>query len=773
MPARRPSSAISVTRVGVPSASGGRGAGDFRAMGMSPTSVRPARGFGLIRSIPLLALAIIAGLGVTVAAAAEPARPPLRADLVIYGATPGGITAAIQARKMGRSAILIEPSRFLGGLTAGGLGATDIGNKKAIGGLAREFYRRVYRHYDRPDAWRFETKVGYWSKRQQPGEDTMWTFEPKVATAIFTAWLAEHGITPIHGERLDLKTGVVKEGTRIVSIRMESGREFAGAMFIDATYEGDLLAKAGCSYRVGREANAEFGETLNGIQVGRADKHQFIVPVDPWVRKGDRSSGLLPGVSDEPPGEDGAADHRVQAYCYRLCTTDVPENRVPWPKPATYDPLRFELLLRNFEAGDQRIPWAPILMPNRKTDTNNNFAISTDHLGANYLYPDADYPTRERIIQDHLDYQQGLMWTLANSPRVPEKVRKHFMTWGLAKDEFIGTGNWPHQLYVREARRLVGEYVMAERNCRGAAVAEDSAGMGAYGMDSHNVRRHVDASGFARNEGDIQVHGFVPYPISYRSLIPKRAEATNLLVPVSMSATHIAYGSIRMEPVFMVLGQSTATAAVMALESNLAVQDVPYPKLRERLLADGQALEWTGPKPVFGVDPKSLPGIVLDDTDAMLKGSWDESHANNPFVGAGYRHDGNAAKGWTSATWTVKVPASGRYAVRLAWPANANRATNVPIRISHADGVTDVTVNQRRPSWLETAQPTAPAPALKGASEKPTIRKSAPPAGPAFHQLGVFRFEEGKPGEVTVSNRGTDGYVILDALQLEPVRESP
>jgi hypothetical protein len=377
---------------------------------------------------------------------------------------------------------------------------------------------------------------------------------------------------------------------------MESGHNYHGKMFIDATYEGDLMAKAGVSYQVGREANRTYGETLNGVQTKNAIHHQFVKRVDPYVRPGDPSSGLLPRVHAGPAGKDGEGDRRVQAYNFRVCATDRPMNRRPWPKPENYDDREYELLLRNFEAGDQRLPWHPVLLPNRKTDSNNNFAFSTDDIGSNYAYPDGDYATREKIWQEHVHYQKGLLWTLANHPRVPEKARRHFQTWGLAKDEFVDTDNWPHQLYNREARRMVSDYVMTEHNCRGLRVATDSIGLAAYTMDSHHTQRYVSADGFVRNEGDVQVGGFSPYPISYRALVPRQAECSNLLVPVCLSASHISYGSIRMEPVFMVLGQSAATAAALAVTDDVAVQEVSYPKLRERLIRDKQILDWTRAK---------------------------------------------------------------------------------------------------------------------------------------------------------------------------------
>ena len=673
-----------------------------------------------------------------ISSAAEPELMPY--DVVVYGGTSGGVVAAVQAARMGKSVVLIEPGQHVGGLTSGGLGATDIGNKGAIGGISREFYRRVGEHYRNDDAWKWENKDEFRSGRQRAGEEEMWVFEPHVAEKIYREMLGEEEIPVVYDERLDLKNGVRKEQGRIASIRMESGRTYAGTMFIDATYEGDLMASTGVSYHVGRESNDTYVETLNGFQPGlNVKNHRFVVPVDPYVVPGDPTSGLLPRVHGDDPGEVGKGDQRVQAYCFRMCMTDVPENRVPWPKPENYDPRQYEILLRNFEAGDHRVPWSPTMMPNRKTDTNNNGAFSTDDIGMNYDYPEADYETREQIIREHLSYQAGLMWTLANHPRVPEEVRQEVSRWGLSKDEFTDTGHWPHQLYVREARRLVSDYVMSQNNCQGREVAEDSVGLGAYGMDSHNVQRYVDENGHVQNEGDVQVHGFAPYPIAYRSLRPRKSECENLLVPVCLSASHIAYGSIRMEPVFMVLGQSAATAAVQAIDDDVAVQDIDVLKLRERLLADKQVLEWTGPRPQGGVDPAKLPGIVIDDTQAELKGAWSASTSIGGFVGAQYLHDGDAAKGEMQAVFRPKfnkLP-PGRYEVRIAYTPNPNRATNVPVTIRSADGERTVTLNQRRK-----------------------------PEHSGFATVGTFRFD--KAGEIVISNRTTNGHVIIDAVQLLP-----
>ena len=665
-------------------------------------------------------------------------------DLVIYGGTSSGVAAGVQARRMGKTAVIIEPGRHLGGLTTGGLGATDIGNKGAIGGISREFYQRIKRHYAEPASWKHEKPEDYRSGRgsEQAQEDAMWTFEPHVAEKLMDNMCTESGVVVVRNERLDLKGGAEMKDGRIVSIRMESGKVFRGRMFLDATYEGDLMAKAGVSYTVGREANSQYGETLNGIQVKNATHHQFVKPVDPYVQPGDPKSGLLPRVQAGPPGKDGEADKLVQTYNYRLCATDQPANRRPWPKPAGYDERQYEILLRNFEAGDLRVPWNPVLMPNRKTDSNNNYAFSTDNIGMNYGYPDGDHATRARIIQEHIDYQQGLMWTLANHPRVPAKIREHFQTWGLAKDEFLDTEKWPHQLYVREARRMVSDYVMTQHNCQGRAVAEDSVGLAAYTMDSHNTQRYVDELGHVRNEGDVQVGGFAPYPISYRSLVPKASECQNLLVPVCLAATHISYGSIRMEPVFMVLGQSSATAAVMAIDENISVQKVDYAKLRERLISDKQVLAWTGPKPssASGIDPAKLPGLVLDDEQAEKKGDWSKSASIGGFVGAQYLHDNNEQKGELSATYQFALKEPGLYDVRIAYTANPNRATNVPVVIRHAAGETTATLDE----------------------------KATPKIDKMFHSLGQHKFD--KEATIVITNTGTNGYVVIDAVQLLPVK---
>ena len=524
-------------------------------------------------------------------------------DVCVFGGTSGGIAAAIQCARMGKSVVLLEPGKYLGGLTTGGLGATDIGNKAAIGGISREIYHRIAKHYADDENWKFEKREEFFSKRasgQSKASDltsadaTMWTFEPHVALKIFREMLDEAKVPWHLNQRLD---SVKKDGQRIAEIRTENGETYRARMFIDATYEGDVMAKAGVSYHVGRESNATYGETLNGIRA-ETPKHQFIVPVDPYVKAGDPSSGLLPFILPGDGGKPGDGDRRVQTYNYRLCFTTNAANRMPLAPPKNYDAARYELLGRYLEAlvAAGKKPqlkdfWNPIWLPNQKTDINNNGGFSTDFIGASYDYPEGDYAKREQIAHEHEEYIRGFITFLATSLRVPENMRKEMQTWGPAKDEFPETAGWPNQLYVREARRMIGPVVMTEAHCRYKEVAPDSVGLAAYNMDSHNCQRIVK-NGRVENEGDVQVPPMKPYPISYRALTPKANECENLLVPVCLSASHIAYGSIRMEPVFTIVGQSSATAACMAIDDKVPVQKVEYNTLRERLLADKQVLEW-------------------------------------------------------------------------------------------------------------------------------------------------------------------------------------
>jgi hypothetical protein len=467
--------------------------------------------------------------------------------------------------------------------------------------------------------------------------------------------------------------------------------------------------------------------------------------VDPFVKPGDPTSGLVANIHGGSPGKDGESDKRQQAYNYRICTTNEPQILVPFPKPPGYDEKEYELLFRWYEAGFKGIPWGPRGMPNKKTDTNNSGAFSTDYLGMNNEYPEVDYATRDKIIAAHVRYTQGLLWTLANHPRVPEKVRESASKWGLAKDEFVDNGNWPYQLYVREARRMLSDYVMTEADIQGGRKPEDPVGLGSYGMDSHNTQRYVDEKGHARNEGDVQVHGSPPYGISYRSLVPKPSECTNLLVPVCMSATHMAYGSIRMEPVYMILGQACGTAAALSIDDHVDVQKLSYPKLRERLLADKALLEWKGTaadhptgKIIRSAD---LPGIVMNDSQAQLTGEWKHGSFRIGIDGD-YQHDSDTDKGKKSARFDLKIPADGKYEVRFAYVPSSNRATNVPVTVQSAEGNKTIAVNE----------------------------KVMPPIDGAFVSLGTFNFTAAGGAVIVVSTAGTDGHVIIDAVQVLPVK---
>ena len=531
------------------------------------------------------------------------AEPPC--DIVIYGSTPAALSAAVQAKRMGKSAVVVSPETRIGGLTTGGLGQTDIGNKAAFGGIALQFYKDVATHYGNPD----NLVVQFPNEKKRRAisagilrSESKWTFEPSVALSILEGWEKRCGLDIRRGEWLDREKGVEKRDGRIVSITTLSGKTYRGKTFIDATYEGDLMAAAGVSYHVGREANSVYGETLNGNEPGYAKYHQLHRGIDPYVKPGDPASGLLPCVEAYDPNlKPGDGDRRVQAYCFRMCLTDNPANRIPFKKPEGYDERDYELMFRHLALGPldrHGMPWINSKMPNRKTDTNNRTGFSTDFIGQNWNWPEASYAEREKILAAHLKYQRGLMWTLANHPRVPEKIRREVSRWGTCRDEFkdgLGDG-WQKQLYVREARRMVGEYVMTEANCRGRVVASRPIAMGAYTMDSHHVRRYVTADGYVLNEGDVEVgtdekgRRFPPYPIDYGAIVPKRSECLNLFVPVCLSASHIAFGSIRMEPVFFALGQGAGTAASIAAEKDVAVQDVPYDALSARLLADGQVL---------------------------------------------------------------------------------------------------------------------------------------------------------------------------------------
>lgn len=642
-------------------------------------------------------------------------------DIVVYGATAAGTIAAIAAAGAGHTVALLEPGQHVGGMVSGGLGRTDHGNMAVIGGMSRAFYERLGAHY---------------------GEAMTWYPEPHVAETVLRDWIDEaQRITTFFGERVD--TVSVGE-RRVESLTTLSGKTFKARVFLDASYEGDLMARAGITYTWGREGQEVYGESLAG-RIEYSDKHQFDVPVSP--KAGDGS--LIPLVYGGDPGKPGEGDRKVQAYNFRLCLTQDKDNQVPFPKPEGYDPARYELLKRYLAAKpgltmDDLCIISPI--KNNKTDINNRGPVSTDHIGASWDYPEADYAERERIWQDHVNYVQGFFYFLAHDPSVPKALRDEVNTWGLAKDEFVDTGHWPHQLYVREARRMVGDYVMQQKDLQTERTKADSIGMGSYNSDSHHVQR-IPAEGSPHwsadvpavlNEGDMQVP-VRPYEISYRCITPKSEECTNLLVPVTFSASHVAYSSMRMEPQYMIIGEAAGLAAAMAIEADVPVQKIDVDKLRETLRQRKAVLSLEDAQAAY-IDPKKLEGIVVDNEQAELTGAWDRSTSVLPYVGLEYIHVNPDDPSPKTARFVPDLPAAGTYEVRFAYTAHPNRATNVPITIHTADGPVRVTVNERQ-----------------------ELGKAAP-----FTSLGIYTFEAGTSGIVEVGTDSVDGFVVADAVQWIP-----
>lgn len=637
-------------------------------------------------------------------------------DVCVYGGTSAGVIAAYAARQSGKSVLLIEPGRHLGGMSSGGLGYTDIGNKYVVRGLALDFYRRLGRHY---------------------GKFEQWIFEPKAAEAVFNEYIERAGVEVWYESRI--LSAVVTDGM-IRSIRLENSvspsrrlrREVRAKVYIDCSYEGDLMARAGVGYSVGREDNGRYGETYNGVQL--MDRHQFPDGIDPYVIEGDSSSGLLYGISPEPVEANGTADRKVQAYNYRITLTDRPGNRVEITKPDHYDPQRYELLLRL----KRHQPWQSLRdvfiwneMPNGKTDINNFGGFSTDVIGENWNYPEAGYSERERIRKFHEDYTKGLLYFIGHDPRIPDSVRREMQRWGYPADEYADNGYWSHQLYVREARRMVGELVMTQHHCEGRQVVPDPVGWAAYGMDSHNCDRHV-VGGMVKNEGNVEIALAAPYPISYRAITPKRDEVGNLLVPVCLSASHIAYGSIRMEPVFMVLSQSAAIAACLAIDRHDGcVQDVDAATVMERLLRDPLA---DGSRPDIFVDNRDASSVVVN-------GEWET--VANPWraYGPDYLSDRSAGALPKSVRYVPEIVSEGLYDVYLYVPKIPGGSSLLPVTVY--DGKESSRTCIRAGEIVVTGQ-----------------------TGGEWVRVGRYRFSAGNRGYVEVSNKGADGTVVADAVLL-------
>lgn len=638
-----------------------------------------------------------------------------KVDVCVYGGTAAGVMAAYTAKKAGKSVLLIEPGKHLGGLTTGGLGYTDIGNKYVVTGLSRDFYRRIGQHY---------------------GKFEQWVFEPSVAEKTIMEYVHSAGVPVLYQNQL---IGVNKRNGTIQTIILESTTSSTVAkktinakIFIDCSYEGDLMAKAGVFYTVGREANSQYNETHNGVQV--MNTHQFPDGVDPYVVPGDSTSGLLWGISPGRLQERGSGDTCVQAYNFRICLTNKPENRIVVTQPDDYDTSRYELLVRYLEKKKPVNLEDRVLnisaMPNGKTDINNNGPFSTDMIGANHTYPDADYQTRQRFLKELENYTKGLLYFLSHSLRVPEHLRNEMLQWGYSKDEYTDNNHWSPQAYIREARRMVGEYVMTQRNCEGREIVADGVGMAAYTMDSHNCQRLV-VNGMVKNEGDVQIGGFGPYPVSYRSLLPKATECKNLLVPVCLSASHIAYGSIRMEPVFMVLAQSAAVAAVMAISSNTSLHNIDVKKLQQTLKQNPLA-------------DSSSPELLVDNDDAentVVNGDWRRitkgGYGPSFYIDSA---DGTTAK---SVRFVPNVQTTGRYKVYVYFPKLQGAAEQTNVTMFDGSKRTNKTVHEA------------------------AIKVEGQTSG-EWVFLDAMNLPKGKAAFIEISNRAATGLVAADAVLFVP-----
>ncbi|MDR0683207.1 MAG: FAD-dependent oxidoreductase [Dysgonamonadaceae bacterium] len=638
-------------------------------------------------------------------------------DICIYGGTSAGVIAAYTASKNGKNVLLIEPGNHLGGMSSGGLGYTDIGNKFVVQGLARDFYRRLGTHYGRLEQW---------------------VFEPSVAENIFKDYIQRGKIRVLYNYRLQQ---IEKTGASIVKIVIENSQKPESAtnktvqarVFIDCSYEGDLMAKAGVSYVVGREDNSTYNETWNGVQL--LNGHQFWDPIDPYVIRGDSSSGLIWGVSNNPLLLSGSGDKKVQAYNFRVCLTNDPDNLIPISLPDNYDPKRYELALRLHEVSPRKSLYDFFIwsrMPNSKTDINNAGGFSTDMIGMNWDYPEADYARRAEIWKAHEDYTKGFFYFLGHDERVPEYIRKEMLQWGYPKDEYTDNNHWSHQLYIREARRMVGELVMTQHHCTGDEVVDDFVAWAAYTMDSHNCDRLV-VNGCVKNEGNVEVGGFPPYPVSYRAIVPKKNEITNLLVPVCLSASHIAYGSIRMEPVFMVLAQSASVAACLAIDNHIAVQDIDVRQLQQELkinpLADG-----------------SHPEILIDNDDTKfvsLTGNWSYNRDTYRSYGLNFFVDDSGGKILKSAKYAPEIHTAGNYRIYIYYPKLDEGSTYTSVTVFNGKDTVEKQINRNDIK-------------IEGQT------------GGEWIDLGLYHLEKGTENFVEISNKGADNVIAADAVLFIP-----
>lgn len=666
--------------------------------------------------------------------AATYAHAATEADVIVYGATPGGFCAAIAAAREGVSVVLLEPTNHIGGVNTGGLCFSDSNQtvRSTVLGLFEEWHQSIEQDYQQRDV-KLPYQVG-------TKDHTHWTYEPHIAMKITRAMLDEAGVKVLTQRILK---SVSKDGARLTKLNTSDG-EFVAKVFVDATYEGDLMAASGVSWTIGREGRAEFGEPLAGKQYSKRRMD---------ISGRDAEGKLLPLITTDDAGPEADGDNKVMVYSFRLCLTKDAANRVPFPAPANYDPARFEVVRRYF-AKEKRpiLLWDLYPLPGNKFDANNGIwkQFSMGLVGACNGWSEADEAGRAKSWEAHKQYTLELYHFLTTDAAVPENLRKEMSEFGLCKDEFDAYDHWSPQLYVREGRRMKGAYVVSQKDIMDQPEKQDAIVVSSFPIDSHDCQRVATPDGVI-NEGTImpvrvpgRKHGYA-YHVPYRAITPIDSECSNLLVPVALSCTHVAYSSIRVEPTWMILGQSAGIAAALSAKQNLAVQRLPYPALRERLLAQKQVLALPvladlppEPKGAMSIDPKSLPGIVLDDSHAELRGVWSHSSNFKPHIGTGYVHDEKSSDGGSIAIFRFKPTKSGRHELRMAYSAHETRTTKLPLVIRSGAHETKLTVDQ-------------------------TV---ALPVGEAFRSIGSIELEAGSDSTITLSNTETEGFVIVDAFQV-------
>ncbi|MEL7497742.1 MAG: FAD-dependent oxidoreductase [Planctomycetota bacterium] len=672
------------------------------------------------------------------ATVSQPLSAENKADVIVYGSTPGGFCAAIAAAREGASVILLEPTDHVGAMNTGGLSHCDSNQmvRSTVLGLFDEWHMRVVKDY---------TDRGLKAPYNPAVKDqSRWTFEPHVAMRVTKQMLDEAGVKVLTERYLK---SVTKDGPRIKSLITENGT-FTAKVFVDGTYEGDLMAAADVGWTIGREGRAEYNESLAGKRYPKK-----MLNINGFDDKG----MLLPLVTTDDAGPEEAGDKNVMTYSFRLCLTADPNNRVPMPEPANYDPDRFEIVRRALKAGEKRVGFDLYPLPGNKLDGNNSIGgqFSLGLVGGGNDWHTADKEGRKKIWEAHKQYTLEFFHFLTTDPAVPAGTRNKFARLGLCKDEFADYDHFSPALYVRESRRMQGMYVISQKDILETPEKNDPIAISSFPIDSHDCQRVARQGKGVINEGTIfpvrrtnPKQGYA-YHVPYRSILPKPEQCDNLLVPVALSCTHVGISSLRIEGTWMIIGQSAGVAAALAASENLAVQELPYPQLRKRLLAQRQVLEL----PVFSespaaddrIDAKTLPGIVLDDTSAELTGDWTHSTNFKPYIGKGYVFSGekdmkSTGDGKATVTFRFKVPKSCEYQLLMAYSAHESRATNVPVIVTSGDFKKQITVDQTQPL----------------------------PSGQQFKRVGLVPLESGVETTITIDNRQTVGFVVVDALQLLP-----